>query len=256
MDQQTEKPAKCRPEKEKMDALARLSSKVAHDLNNVLGAIEGYATLAMGPLRAEDPLKQDLQEIRTAVAKAAGFNRQLLVFSGRQMLNRKPTSVNEIIGELLKKEAGSPAVNIKFEASLQPDLPGIIADQDYLSQAISALLANARAAMPEGGTVAVVSSLLRIEGKEAGSPKPEEAGTEFIKISIKDTGVGISAADLEHLFEPAYLTQGRKRGAGLGGLAMVYGVVKQHNGWVEAISAPGRGSEFLVFIPAANGKAA
>ena len=244
------------PEKKKMEALGRLSGKVAHDLNNILGAIEGYATLAAMAAAADDPMKQDMEEIRKAVAKAAAFNKQLLVFSGRQLLRKEPCGVNAIIGDLLKAAAGVQGEDFKVELSLQPDLPVIVADAGQLRQALSNLLTNAREAMPEGGTITISSSLLRLEGAGVSSPKPDEAGTEFIKISVKDAGAGISGEALERLFEPAFAAGKKAGGTGLGGLALVYGVARQHNGWVEAASAPGRGSEFFIFLPAGGPAAA
>ncbi len=246
MDQQTAEEAGNSPDIKKMDALARLSSKLAHDLNNILGAIEGYATLAMGAVKAGDPMMEDMQEIRAAVAKAAALNKQLLVFSGRQMMQKKTCSVNEIINGLPEAAAGSGAAGI--ELRLQPDLPGLTADPVHLGKAISNLLANAREAMPGGGTVVISSSFLRLEGAAVKAPKPEEAGAGFVKISVKDSGAGISGENYERLFEPLFSTKDKKSGAGLG-LSTVYGVVKQHNGWVEAKTEPGRGSEFSVFLP-------
>jgi len=252
----TEKEGNFLPEKKKMEALGRLSSKVAHDLNNILGAIEGYATLASRAVGPDDPLRQDMEEIRKAVAKAAGLNKQLLVFSGRQLLRREPCGVNAIIGSLLKAAAVVQGGDLKVELNLQPDLPGISGDPGQLQQALSNLLANAREAMPGGGMVTISSSLLRLEGTGVNSPKPEEAGTEFIKISVKDAGAGISGEAFERLFEPAFDAGKKTGGTGLGGLALVYGVVRQHNGWVEAASAPGRGSEFFIFLPVGGPAAA
>lgn len=252
----TDKEGNFLPEKKKMEALGRLSGKIAHDLNNILGAIEGYATLAARAAAPDDPMKQDMEEIRKAVAKAAALNKQLLVFSGRQLLRREPCGVNAIIVNLLKAAANVPGGDYKVELNLRPDLPGIIADPGQLQQALSNLLANAREAMPGGGTITISSSLLRLEGTGVNSPKPDEAGTEFIQISVKDSGAGISAEALERLFEPAFASGKKAGGTGLGGLAMVYGVVRQHNGWVEAASAPGRGSEFFIFLPVGGPAAA
>lgn len=251
MNEQAETKKVFLPEKKKMEALGRLSCKVAHDYNNILGAIEGYATLAMNAARPDDPVRQDLQEIRASVAKAAAIGRQLMVFGGRQMLRKAPCEVNSLIGKALKMEEPAAGGNFRIEAGLEPDLPGIMADAAQLEQAIASLLANAREAMPGGGTVSVSSAALKLEGGAVNSPKPEEAGPLFVRISVRDSGGGISPETLEHLFEPLFSTN--KKGAGAGfGLAAVYGVMKQHNGWVEVKSEPGRGSEFSIFLPAAN----
>lgn len=251
MNEQSETKNVFLPEKKKMEALGRLSCKVAHDFNNILGAIEGYATLAMNAARADDPVRQDLREIRASVAKAAAIGKQLMVFGGRQMLRKAPCEVNSLIGNALKREEPAAGGNLKIEASLEPALPGIMADAAQLEQAIASLLANAREAMPGGGTVTVASAALKLERGAVNSPKPEEAGPLFVRISVRDSGCGIAPENLERLFEPLFSTN--KKGAWAGfGLAAVYGVVKQHNGWVEVKSEPGRGSEFSIFLPAAN----
>lgn len=252
MSQQTGNDGGCLPDNKKMEALGRLSCKVAHDLNNILGAIEGYATLAMNAVRADDPMREDMQEIRKAVAKAAAINKQLLVFSGRQMLHKKPCSVKEILENLLKTEPAFSGGDLKVELLLQPDLAGINCDPEQLGQALSNLLANAREAMPGGGTITIGSSMRRLEGAAVNSAKPEEAANDFVRISVKDTGCGMNAEALDHLFEPVASTREKNHGSRLGGLAIVYGVIKQHNGWVEVKSAPGAGSEFAVFLPAAK----
>lgn len=233
-----------------MEALGRLSCKVAHDYNNILGAIEGYATLAMGPLKEGDPLKDDLQEIRVSVAKAAAIGKQLMAFGGRQMLRRSPCDINVLISKTLKRAELAPAGDFKIEERLESGLPGIIADADQLEQALAGLLVNAREAMPGGGTAVISSSARRFEAGEINSPKPEEAGSLFVKITVRDSGAGISPEIYEHLFEPMFSSS--KKGLGVGfGLARVYGLVKQHNGWAEARTEPGKGSEFTVYIPAA-----
>ena len=239
------------PEKKKMEALGRFSCKVAHDFNNLLGAIEGYATLAMNGLRADDPLAQDLRDIRAAAAKAALLGKQLIAFGGRQLLRKVPCEVNGLIEKTLKRAELAAGGDFKIEARLEPGLPGIMADAAQLEQILANLLVNAREAMPGGGTAAVTSGAVRLEGGAVNSPKPEEAGPLFVKISVADSGAGISPENLEYLFEPLFTAVKKGVGAGLG-LAAVYGVMKQHNGWVEVKSEPGRGSEFALFLPAAN----
>ncbi|MDO8805116.1 MAG: ATP-binding protein [Elusimicrobiota bacterium] len=251
MDQQTQKGGNCLPEKKKMEALGRLSCRVAHDFNNILGAIEGYATLAMNGVKADDPLAQDLREIRIAVAKAAFLGKQLIASGGRQMLHKAPCGVNDIIAATLKRAELAQDGNFKIEARLEPGLPGVIADAALVEQALANLLLNAREAMTGGGTAVVSSSSVRLEGDAVNSPKPPEAGSLFVKITVRDSGAGISAEVLECLFEPLF--SAGKKGLGVGlGLSTVYGVVKQHNGWVEAKSVPGQGSEFAVFLPAST----
>ncbi|OGS12300.1 MAG: hypothetical protein A2234_05885 [Elusimicrobia bacterium RIFOXYA2_FULL_58_8] len=234
-----------------MEALGRLSCKVAHDFNNILGAIEGYATLAMNGLKKDDLLAQDLQEIRSSVAKAAVLGRQLIAFGGRQMLHKAPCEVNGIIGKALERAERLPAGNFNIETRLEPALPGITGDALQLEQALANLLLNAREAMPKGGTAVISSCVERLEGAAVKAPDQAAAGTVFIKISIQDSGAGMSAETFERLFEPLFSTKQKGQGAGLG-LSFVYGVVRQHNGWVEARTEPGQGSEFTIFLPTVN----
>ena len=144
-----------RLENKKMEALGRLSCKVAHDFNNILGAIEGYATLAMNGLKPDDPLGQDLLEIRFSVAKAAAIGKQLMAFGGRQMLHKTPCAVNDIIAGALKRAELAQGADFKIEGRLEQGLPGIIGDAAQLEQALTNLLINAREAMPGGGTVVI-----------------------------------------------------------------------------------------------------
>ncbi|MDP2866305.1 MAG: ATP-binding protein, partial [Elusimicrobiota bacterium] len=208
-------------------------------------------TLAMNAAGADDPVRQDLHEIRDSVARAAALGRRLMAFGGRQMLHKAPCEINGIIAKTLKRAELGAGGDFKIEARLESGLPGIMADAAQLEQALASLLVNAREAMPGGGTAVISSAALRLEGEAVNSPKPGEAGSLFIKISVRDSGAGISPENLEQLFEPLFST--RKKGVGAGfGLAAVYGVVKQHNGWVEVKSEPGQGSEFALFLPAAN----
>lgn len=251
MDQRTDNGAGWRPEVKKMEALGRLSCKVAHDFNNILGAIEGYATLVMNGVKKDDPAMQDLREIRASVAKAAALGKQLVVFGGRHLMRKEPCDPNGVIADTLKRAELAPGGGFKVETRLETGLPGITADAAQLGQALANLLLNAREAMPGGGTAVISSSALRLEGEAVRSPKPPEAGPLFIRISVRDGGAGIAPETFEHLFEPLFSTG--KKGICVGlGLSLVYGVAKQHNGWVEVKSGPGQGSEFSLFLPAAG----
>ena len=174
-----------------------------------------------------------------------------MVFSGRQMMTMAPCGVNDIIEKTLEREELAPAGDFKIETRLEPGLPGIMADAGQLEAALVNLLVNAREAMAGGGTAVITSAALRLEGGEVKSPDTAQAGTLFIKIAVRDSGEGIGAEVFERLFEPLFSTRKKRQGAGLG-LALVYGVVHQQNGWVEVKSEPGQGSEFIIFLPAVN----
>ena len=239
------------PDNEKMEALARLSGKIAHDFNNILGAIEGYATLAANDLKEDDPLKADMGEIRQAVAKAAGLTKQLLVFARRRALSKAACDISALLAGLPQKAAGPGREGIGITLDFNPGLPVIYADFSDIEQALLKLLDNAREAMTGGGTITVRAKTLRLARIEVKSPSPAEAGSEFVKISVADPGNGIPENILGKIFEPFFTTKKKSKDAGFG-LPLVYGIVRHHNGWIEVKSEPGRGSEFSMFLPAAT----
>lgn len=234
---------------QKMEAVGRLAGGIAHDFNNILGAVEGYATLTLNSLKQDDPIRPDIEEIRKAVARAAALTRQLLIFSRKNALQKKICTAGDIIVNLqsmLKRIIGE---NIKLELELQPALPAMKADAPQIEQLLVNLLVNARDAMPGGGRIKLGAHAKTLERHEIKSPSVPETRGEFIILSVKDEGQGMSPETLEHIFEPFFTTKEKGKGTGLG-LATVYGVVKQHNGWLEVTSAPGHGAEFKVFLPA------
>ena len=145
---------------------------------------------------------------------------------------------------------GGPAAEIGL--AVQPGLPVISADRAGLEQALLNLLANAREALTGGGAIKVRAEAVSLKPSMVRSPAPEQAGAGFVRISVADAGRGIPKENLERLFEPFFSTKEKGKDTGLG-LAAVYGIAKYHNGWVEVKSAPGRGSEFSIYLPVVNG---
>jgi two-component system cell cycle sensor histidine kinase/response regulator CckA len=137
---------------------------------------------------------------------------------------------------------------VALELDLAPALPRLMADSAQMDQLLMNLLVNARDAMPEGGVITLRTRLVRLEPGEVRAQRPEEAGQDFILLSVKDSGTGMNKAVREHIFEPFFTTKERGKGTGLG-LSTVYGAAKQHNGWVTVESEPGRGAEFSVYLP-------
>lgn len=235
---------------QKMEAIGRLAGGIAHDFNNILGAIEGYATLTLNALKEGDPIKPDIEEIRKAVTRAAALTRQLLVFSRKTALQKKACSANAIIENLQSMVKRIIGEDVRLELELQPDLPTMLADAAQIEQLLVNLLVNARDAMPGGGNIKLRTLAKTMEPQAIKSPAVPGTSANFIVISVKDAGQGMSPETLEHIFEPFFTIKEKGKGAGLG-LATVYGVVKQHNGWIEVTSSPGQGSEFIVYLPAA-----
>ncbi len=230
-----------------LDAEGRVCAAMVHDFNNVLGAIEGYATLNLRQLAGTDPLRGDLEEIRKAVAKGAALAKQLMTFSRRQNVNKVAVGIPLLLSGLRERMDGLIGGGLRLETDLRPGLPDIMADPAPLEQLILSLLANARDAMPGGGVVTLRAEALKPEGPARRVPAPP--GTVFVKLSVTDSGAGLAPETAARLFEPFFSTKGKGKGAGLA-LAGAYGIARQHGGWLEAKSSEGRGSEFSVFLPA------
>lgn len=245
-------PVSFAPDAAKMAVAGRLAGGIAHDFNNILGAIEGYATLALRGLEPANPLIPDLEDIRKAVVQACAMTRQLQLFSLRRRVQTKTAGANSLIENLAEKARQIAGRGVRLELDLQAGLPDMPADTALLEQLLINLLTNAREAMPDGGAITVRTRSVRPAPQEIRSPDPGTAGPEFVVISVADTGTGIPPSAAGHLFEPFFTTKEKGRGAGLG-LAVVYGIALQHNGWVSVKTAGGRGSEFSVFLPALAG---
>ncbi|OGR62731.1 MAG: hypothetical protein A2X31_06355 [Elusimicrobia bacterium GWB2_63_22] len=230
-----------------LEAEGRVCAAMVHDFNNILGAIEGYATLNLRQLAGTDPLREDLEEIRKAVAKGADLARKLMTFSRRQNVNKVAVGIPLLLSGLRERAEGLMGGGLRLETDLRPGLPEVMADPAPLEQLLLSLLANARDAMPGGGVVTLKAEALKPEGPALRVPAPP--GAEFVKISVIDSGAGLTPEAAARLFEPFFSTKGRGKGSGLS-LAAAYGIARQHGGWLEAKTLEGRGSEFSVFLPA------
>lgn len=241
------------PDDNKLEALGRLSSKVSHDLNNILGAIEGYSTLVLNTLKEGDPIKPDLEEIRRAVAKAAALTRSLLLFSRRQALHKEPCDLNAAAQKLGAAMAGAAGHSV-LQLDLQAGLPALLADPALPEQVLTVLAMNASEAMPDGGPVRITTRAMTLAPHEIRSRNQTEAGRTFVVLSVKDEGRGMNKDTLEHIFEPFFTTKPKGQGTGLG-LSAVYGAVTRNNGWLTVRTGEGKGTEFLVYLPVADAPA-
>lgn len=234
---------------QRFEAIGRLAGGVAHDFNNVIGAIMGWAEMGSGEAPQNSVLQDRFLKIRRQAERAAGLTRQLLAFARRQILQPAYTDLNELVREeiaLLKNVIGEHNVVL---VDLAEGLPAIWADPSQIEQVVMNLCLNARDAMPHGGELKIRTQSISI-GQGSQLVYPHARPGSYILLSVADTGVGIDSDALEHVFEPFFTTKEKDKGTGLG-LATVYGVVKQHDGFIEVDSAAGVGTTFRVYLPAA-----
>ncbi|HXF11207.1 MAG TPA: ATP-binding protein, partial [Desulfuromonadaceae bacterium] len=231
---------------QKMEAIGQLAGGVAHDFNNILTVIHGHASLlTMAEL---DPgASRSAQQIVQAAERAAGLTRQLLTFSRRQLIQPKRLDMNKLVGnmtDMLGRILGED-VALQLNYSQAPAM--VEADAGMMEQVLLNLAVNARDAMPRGGTLSVRIAVIDVDDGHI-QRHPEARKGQFVSVSKSDTGCGIPAENISRIFEPFFTTKDVGKGTGLG-LATVYGIVKQHQGWVEVESTVGKGTTFRIYIP-------
>jgi hypothetical protein len=233
----------------KMDLVSRIAGGVAHRFNDVLSVIESHTSLVRQ--KAHDPaVAEQLQEISVLATRGTNLGYQMLAASGRQLMQPRLLDLNRLITNLsmiLRRVSGDKVV---FQSLCSRNPLPIMADPKVMEQILISLVKNARDAMPEKGMLTVSTAVVRIEQPPV--KRDEEAGVEFARISVRDTGCGMPLEVQAHLFEPFFTTKTVDKGQGLG-LACVFGAVRQHWGWIECNSAVGAGTEFRIFLPYASG---
>ncbi|MCC6738821.1 MAG: response regulator [Planctomycetia bacterium] len=232
----------------KMEAIGRLAGGVAHDFNNLLTAIVGYAELARDRFGEDDPARREMDEILKAGERASGLTRQLLAFSRRQVLQPQVLDLNAVVADMEKLLRRLIGESIRLEISLAPDTGPVKADRGQLEQVVVNLAVNARDAMGGKGTLTLATR--RVEAVEV-APAPGMQSLRpqaFARLSVTDTGVGMTEEVISHMFEPFFTTKDRGKGTGLG-LATVYGIVRQSGGHIQVRSAPGAGTTFEIDLP-------
>jgi PAS domain S-box-containing protein len=234
----------------KMEAIGRLAGGVAHDFNNLLTAILGYAELALDEALPGNPLRESLVEIRKAGESAASLTRQLLAFSRHQVLQPTVLDLNTVVTEMTKILGRVIGEDVRLVTALAADLRSTRADRGQIEQVIMNLAVNARDAMPSGGQL-VIQTGNRTLAEPAAAGLTDLAPGEYVVLGVSDTGHGMDDGVLEHLFEPFFTTKERGRGTGLG-LATIYGIVKQSGGHINVRTQPGKGTSFVVLLPACD----
>jgi PAS domain S-box-containing protein len=227
---------------QKMEALGQLTGGIAHDFNNLLMVVSGQATLMKKRITEPKDIRS-LEAIEYAVSLGARLTRQLLSFGQRQPLNPSTISLNERVLSFRELLASSVRGNIKLEINFAPEVWPIFADPTELELALVNLVVNARDAMPGGGSVSLSTA-----NRNVGPRDLLEIEGEFVAISVRDTGTGISPENLSRVFEPFFTTKAQGKGTGLG-LAQVYGFAKRSGGAVTVASRLGRGTTMTIYLP-------
>jgi two-component system, cell cycle sensor histidine kinase and response regulator CckA len=238
---------------QKMEAIGTLTGGVAHDFNNLLTAIQGCTDMALMKTEETNPIYFDLREIQKASLRAADLTRQLLLFSSRHPIRFSLISLNKVVDDLLKMVHRLIGEDIGISTALDPDLWAIRADKGTVEQVIMNLAVNARDAMPNGGKLTIRTENLRLTTETVKS-MPEARPGPFVRMTVTDTGHGMDPETIEHIFEPFYSTKGPGRGTGLG-LSVVYGIIRQHQGWIRVESVLNAGTTFEIVLPAVMEKA-
>jgi len=233
---------------QKMEAVGQLAGGVAHDFNNILTAIVGYADLLAAELRGDSRQLEDVEEIRKAARRAAALTRQLLSFSRKEVLEPKIIDVNDVVMNLDKMLRSLISENIELKTMLADDIDAARVDPNQLEQVIMNLAINARDAMPEGGTLTVETANATLDDDYASRHVSVIPG-DYVMIAVTDTGCGMSEEIKARIFEPFFTTKPAGRGTGLG-LSTVYGIVKQSGGNIWLYSEPGKGTTFKIYLPA------
>jgi PAS domain S-box-containing protein len=231
---------------QKMEAVGQLTSGIAHDFNNILSAIIGYASLMRMKMSKDDPFRHYVEQILAGTDRAANLTRSLLTFSRKQLSNQMPVDVNALVTRVDKLLRSIIGEDIDLRLALSPEELIVNADAGQLEQILMNLATNARDAMPTGGILSIETTVVGADTAGLG-PENGRQGT-YALISVTDTGVGMDEKTKEKIFEPFYTTKDLGRGTGLG-LSMVYGIIKQHHGYIHCYSEPRMGTTFKIYLP-------
>ncbi|MDX2511731.1 MAG: response regulator [Desulfobacterales bacterium] len=239
---------------QKMEAIGTLAGGVAHDFNNILTTIIGNASLALMEVGKDGPLREEIEEIKTAGERAATLTRQLLTFSRKQIIQPKILDLNELLTDIEKMLGRLIGEGVELLTDPGPALWQVEADPGQMEQVIMNLVINARDAMPMGGKLNIETANMDLDESYFREHGTKDQPGAYVMLVVSDTGSGMDKETQEHIFEPFFTTKGVDKGTGLG-LSTVYGIVKQNDGFVWVYSESGQGTTFKVYLPKVRGDA-
>jgi nitrogen-specific signal transduction histidine kinase len=233
---------------QRMESVGTLAGGIAHDFNNALTGIFGFGEMLRLRVAGDEEALHDLDEIQRCAERAATLTRQLLTFARRQIIDPVNLDLNTLVANLMKLVGKVVGEQIEVKTSFGKSVPTIHADLGQVEQVVMNLCLNARDAMPKGGRLLVETEDAYLEAEHV-RQNPYLRTGRYSLLVVSDTGIGMDEKTRERVFEPFFTTKGPDKGSGLG-LAMVYGIVKQHDGFIHLYSEPGKGTTFKVYFPA------
>ncbi len=230
--------------------MGQLAGGVAHDFNNILQVISGYTEMLLEEFSLDDPRMSDLKEIKKSTLRAAALTHQLLAYGRKQRLRSEVRDLNSLVANMDKMLRRLIGEDMVLVSALAPDLERVKIDSGQTEQVIMNLVVNARDAMPLGGSLTIRTENVVVDDDYCREYSYARPG-KFVCLSVEDSGIGMDESIVDRIFEPFFTTKGMAEGTGLG-LSVVYGIVKQHDGWINVYSESGQGSSFRIYLPAVS----
>ena len=237
---------------QRMESVGTLAGGVAHDFNNALTGVLGFGEMLKRRLADDPKASADVDQILRSAERASTLTRQLLTFARRQVIEPVNLSLGKVVLDLSKLLSKVIGEHIEIKTSLHEDLPSVFADPGQMEQVLMNLCLNARDAMPSGGMLLIRTEVTTVDGEYVKAHPYVKEG-RYVLLTVSDTGIGMDEKTIERIFEPFFSTKGPEKGTGLG-LAVVYGIVKQHNGFIHVSSDLGKGTTFGIRLPAVDAK--